>query len=104
MVDVVAPLRSEPLFDILRLADGSIAASTTIRFATYLDDIANNLNAVVISEPIGDLSEVQQAQSFTSELSKRDDEIDQMASLLGNANARITEMQKQIDELEELVE
>ncbi len=99
MVDVVAPVRIEPLLD---LSTGSI----TLRYAEYFDNIANGINELNVSVEAaeGVFSEIQQVQAFTAELVKELGDIDQLTSLLQNANSQLAEMRKQIEDLNQLID
>ena len=106
MVDVIAPLRTEALFNIVTLPSGAPSISTTIRFATFLDDLATTLNQSTVDIATAeDFSvERQQALPLTVELSKRVDNIDELLPSFLNANAKIAELQKQIDNLNALID
>ncbi len=100
MVDVTAPIRSEPLFDI---ETGNI----TVRFATFLDNLSATVNETVIitegTSEVGD-SQALKAQALISEFRKDVEAINQSLESTSKLNAKIAEMEKRIDNLEELIE
>jgi len=99
VVEVVAPVRIEPLID-------PVTGNITIRYAEYFDNIANGITELnVSSEQLeGVFSEIQKAQAFTAELVKDLGDIDQLTSLLQNANSQLAEMRKQIEDLNQLID
>jgi len=100
VVDVTSPIRSEPLID---LQTGNI----TIRFATFLDNLSTTVNeTVIITEGTSEVGESQalKAQSLIAEMKKDVEAIDQALESMSMLNAKIAEMEKRINNLEELVE
>ncbi len=99
MVDVIAPVRIEPLID-------PMTGNITIRYAEYFDNIANGITELNVSSDQleGVFSEIQQAQAFTAELVKDLGDIDQLTSLLQNANSQLAEMKKQIEDLNQFID
>ena len=75
MVDVSAPIRSEPLFD-------AETGNITVRFATFLDSLSSMVNEITI------ITEV----------------VEEAAAQTRKTQALIAELQKQVNNLEELVE
>ena len=98
MAEVFSPLRTERLFD-------PETGNITIRFATYLDDLANSLNQVTVTTEIaeGALTEASQSFSLLSDQAKDIAALDQLSVDIGRINARISSMEKQISELYELI-
>lgn len=100
MVDVTSPIRSERLFD-------PQTGNITIRFATFLDNLSTTVNeTVIITEGTSEVGEslALKTQALIFEMRKDVEAIDQSLDLILNLNAKVTEMQKRIDNLEELIE
>ena len=98
MADLFAEIRSGPFIE---LSTGLL----TIRWATFLDDMADQMNtntsAVEDSESI--FTEIQRVASFSGQQAADIAEIDQLATELSMANTRIAEMQKFINDLNQLI-
>lgn len=95
---ITAPVRGEPVLK----ADGT----PTQVYADFWGNIETNVNDTVTNAEAaeGALSEIASVTAIAHELSKRIDEVDELISSLGRANARIAELEKTVNNLSQLVE
>lgn len=99
MDEIITPLRSEDIIDPL-------TGKLSIRYAVYFEDLQNRVNetTVNVESAEGALSEVPGLVAAPiSEFQKALEEVDSLATSLQNANARIAELQKQVNNLDQLV-
>lgn len=94
MVDVFAPLRSEPILDDFE--------KFTIRWSEYFEQVAENITIASSSleeEVSAALTEIKQASAIASEQAKSIDEIDQLSLQVSSAIAQISELKKEVFEI-----
>ena len=99
MVDITAPLQTEPLLD-------PETGLPTIRYATFFDNISKNADETNtgLDDGLSGLeSELQKLASVQPELQKAINDIDQMSTGLSSLSAKMAEIRKEINDSMELI-
>jgi hypothetical protein len=99
---VFPPTRVEPFFETIPGYDVS-NFKITVRWQNYLDRVGENTNEteIAIDASIAGLeAEIQQTQSFTAELAKRDNALDSLIEASSLNAAKISELTKIMAQLE----
>lgn len=98
MADVVPPVREETVIDPL-------TGKFTLRWSEYLDEVGTTLNETTSNIETNEPSSTQGQQllALQSELNKSVNAIDQLINMSQLSNARLSEMQKEIDCLNQLI-
>lgn len=99
---VFPPTRVEPFFETLDDFDIS-RFRITVRWQNYLDKIGENTNDTIETIEIavdGLETEIQQTQSFTAQLAKKDALLDSLIEISSRNTAKISELTKHVAQLE----
>lgn len=102
MADVVPPIRDERVLETDPITGNPVF---TLRWSEYLDEIGTTLNetTTVIEQNETIVMQGQQVLALQSELSKALNAIDSLITSAQISNARLSNMQKQIDCLNQLI-